>query len=153
MSFEEFLALIHVVASIVWVGGAFAFEIIAHRAVNRGEDSGLKALWKDADKMGIVFGTSSALVLGFGIWAVADRSYIEFSDTWIWLSLVITGVLFLMGPLFFVPNAKRLIAESESKGGNHPDVVARGKRVLNVAHLDTAAALFVVYLMVAKPGA
>jgi hypothetical protein len=31
-------------------------------------------------------------------------------------------------------------------------VLARAKRVATVAHLDSVAALFVVYLMVAKPG-
>jgi uncharacterized membrane protein len=153
MSFEEFLAFIHVVASIVWVGGAIGFEYTAHGAVKRGDDESMKLLARDADRIGVIFGISSALVLGFGIWAVVDRSYISFADTWIWLSLVITGVLFMMGPLFFMPNAKRLIADSETKGGTHPDVVTRAKRVLTVAHLDSAAALFVVYLMVVKPGA
>jgi uncharacterized membrane protein len=70
----------------------------------------------------------------------------------VWLSLVINGVLILVGPLFFAPNAKRLVADSRAKGGNHPDVLARAKRVATVAHLDSVAALFVVYLMVAKPG-
>jgi uncharacterized membrane protein len=152
MDFSEFLAFVHIVASIVWVGGAIGFEILAHRAVKRGGDAGIKALAHDADAMGYVFGVSSALVLGFGIWATVDASWASFSDTWIWLSLVITGLLFLMGPLFFVPNAKRLIADSEAKGGAHPDVVARAHRVLTVAHVDSAAALFVVYLMVVKPG-
>ncbi|HSR15134.1 MAG TPA: DUF2269 family protein [Gemmatimonadales bacterium] len=153
MSFEEFLAFVHIVASIVWVGGAIGFEFTAHGAMKRGGDEGMKLLARDADRIGRLFGLSSALVLAFGIWAVADRSYYSFSDTWIWLSLVITGLLFLMGPLFFLPNSAKLVAESETKGGSHPEVMARAKRVLNVAHLDSVAALFVVYLMVAKPGA
>lgn len=152
MTFQEFLALIHVLASVVWVGGAAGFEIIAHRTVKRGEDAGMRAMAKDAGAMGAVFGVSSGLVLGFGIWATANVSYISFSDTWIWLSLVITSGLFLMGPLFFFPQAKKLVAESEAKGGAHPDVMSRAKRVLNVAHVDTVLALFVVYLMVVKPG-
>lgn len=151
MTLNEFLLLVHIVASIVWVGGAIGFEIIAHRTVSRGGDGAMQALAKDAEVMGFVFGGSSALVLGSGIWIVADRSYLSFSDTWIWLSLVITGVLVLMGPLFFAPNAKKMAVDGEAKGGTHPDVVARAERVLTVAHFDTAAALFVVYMMVTKP--
>lgn len=153
MSFEELLVLVHVLAAIVWVGGAIGFEIIAHRTVHRGDDGGMKALAKDFDVMGRVFAASSAVVLGFGIWAVVVHSDVSFSDTWIWLALVITGVLFLMGPVFFAPTAKKLITDSEAKGGTHPDVIGRAKRALVVAHVDTAAALFVVYLMVIKPGA
>jgi uncharacterized membrane protein len=134
-------------------GGAIGFEIIAHRIVSRGDDGSMRGLAKDFGAMGLVFAASSALVLGFGIWAVVVHSNASFSDTWIWLSLVITAALFLMGPLFFAPTAKRLIADSEAKGGTHPEVVGRAKRALLVAHVDTVAALFVVYLMVVKPGA
>jgi uncharacterized membrane protein len=150
MSLEEFVKLIHVVAAIVWVGGAIVFEIIAHRALRRGDDA-LLPLAHDADVIGRVFAGSSALVLGFGIWAVADRSYISFGDTWVWLALVITGVLFLMGPLFFAPQAKAMIALGER--GDWEGLRAGGHRILRVAHFDTTAALVVVYLMVAKPGA
>jgi len=152
MDFKELLVFVHVLAAIVWVGGSFGFEIIAHRAIKRGGDAGMKAVAQDADALGIVFGVSAALVLGLGIWAVAVHDDVAFSDTWVWLSLIITAVLFLMGPLFFMPQGKRLIADSEAKGGTHPDVVTRAKRVLAVAHVDTAAALVVVYLMVMKPG-
>jgi uncharacterized membrane protein len=150
VEFEEFIVFVHIVASIVWVGGAIGFEVIAHRAMQRGNEA-LLGLAHDAEFIGRIFAASSALVLGFGIWAVADRSYISFGDTWVWLSLVITGVLFLMGPLFFAPQSKRMIALGED--GDWEGLRAGGHRILRVAHLDSIAALVVVYLMVVKPGA
>jgi uncharacterized membrane protein len=152
MSFGEFLALVHVVAAIVWVGAAIGLEITGHRAIKRADDGVMKAFAESFETLGYVFGVASALVLGFGIWATVHSPWANFSDLWVWLSLVINGVLILVGPLFFAPNAKRLVADSRAKGGNHPDVLARAKRVATVAHLDSVAALFVVYLMVAKPG-
>lgn len=101
--------------------------------------------------MGRIFGAVSFVILGFGIWLVADRDHIGFGDTWVVLSLALTVVLVLMGPLFFAPQSKALVHEGIEKGGDHPDLLRRARMVLQVARLDTLTALFVVLLMVARP--
>ena len=153
MSSAEAIKLIHVAFAMVSVGGAIGFEILGHRAVKRVEPAGMVAFARDTDFLGKVFGLTSLVALGFGIWAVVDRSYISFGDTWVWLSLTITVYLILMGPLYFGPTAGRMIADGEAKGGDHPDVVARARQLLRIAHLDTVARFIVVYLMVARSGA
>lgn len=153
MDFGDFLALVHILAAVIWVGGSIALGLIAARAVRRAEDQGMRAMADSLQTLGNLFGVSSAVVLGFGIWAVVHAPWASFSDLWIWLSLAITTVLVLVGPLFFAPQGKKLLMEAGAKGGAHPDVLSRAKGIVTAANIDAVAKLVVVYLMVAKPGA
>ncbi len=151
MSFAELLKLVHVVAAIIWVGGPVVVEILGHRVLKKDDPDSLIDYGNDMEIMGRLFGVAAFVVLGFGIWLVADVEYFSFGDAWISVALGLTIVLTLMGPLFFAPQSKAIVTEGTEKGGRHPDVVARVKRILLVARIDTAVALFVVYLMVAQP--
>jgi uncharacterized membrane protein len=153
MELREFLLFVHIAAAIVWVGGAVTLEIFGSRVGRRGDTAGIIAFSKDAEVAGRVYGVTTALVLGFGIWMVVDSPAIDFADTWILLSLILTGLLFLMGPLFFEPSAKAIGALAAEKGGEHPDVAGRIHRVMWVGRIDSLIAFFIVWLMVVKPGA
>jgi len=83
--------------------------------------------------MGRIFGAASFVVLGLGIWLVADRDHTSFGDTWVVLSLAPTSVLVLMGPLLFARKSKAVVHEGIEKGGDHPDPQRRARMVLRVA--------------------
>jgi uncharacterized membrane protein len=150
VDFGEFLKFVHVVAAVVWVGGPVVIHIMGNRALRQG-GSAVAEFARISEITGMVFGAAAAVVLGFGIWIVAERDYVGFSDAWVTVSLVLTIVLFLAGPLFFAPQSKALTAEASTRGGDDPAVVGRARRISLVARLDSLTALFVVFLMVAKP--
>jgi len=153
MELREFLLFVHVAAAIVWVGGAVTLEIFGSRVAGRGDTASVIGFSKDAEVIGRLYGLATALVLGFGVWMVIDSPAIDFTDTWILLALILTGLLFLMGPLFFEPSAKAIRALAEEKGGAHPDVTGRIRRTMAVGRVDSLIAFFIVWLMVTKPGA
>jgi uncharacterized membrane protein len=84
---------------------------------------------------------------------VVDSPVIGFTDAWVLISLILTAILFLMGPLFFEPSAKAIAAAAGEKGGQHPDVTGRIRRTMMVGRIDSLIAFFIVWLMVTKPGA
>jgi uncharacterized membrane protein len=153
MELREILKFVHVAAAIVWVGGAVTLEIFGARIAKRGDTASVVGFAKDGEVIGRVYGAATALVLAMGIWLVIDSPVIEFGDAWILIALILTAVMFVMGPAFFEPSAKAIGATAEEKGGDHPDTQAKIRRMMTVGRVDSLLAFFIVWLMVFKPGA
>ena len=98
MDLWEFLKFVHVAAAISWVGGAVTLEVVGFRVARRADTRSVMGFARDAEIVGRLYGVSTVLVLGFGIWMVIDSPAIDFTDAWILISLNLTALLFLMGP-------------------------------------------------------
>ncbi|HSG79860.1 MAG TPA: DUF2269 family protein [Acidimicrobiia bacterium] len=153
MEFHEVLKFVHVAAAIVWVGGAVTLELFGGRTARRGDTGAVVAFSEDAQVIGRIYGLATALVLAMGIWMVIDSPAIEFSDAWILISLILTAVMFVAGPGFFEPTAKKIGAAAAEHGGDAPQTKALISRMMVVGRLDSLVAFFIVWLMVVKPGA
>ena len=148
------LKWVHIMAAIVWVGGGIFVQVYASRMRRAGEDERLAAFARDIEKLGnMLFLPASIVVLLMGISMVWYAPFIEWNDLWILLGLL--GILStaLFGALFIGPEAGRLGKLSLEKGPADPEVQARIKRLFIVSRIDLAVIIFVIAMMVFKPGA
>jgi uncharacterized membrane protein len=151
MTLSQGLLLIHLLGVVMWLGGATLLVVFGRRTLSRGAADGTRDFLKDSGFAGNIFGVVSTLVLTTGIWLVLEVDRWTFGQTWVWLSLVLAGALYLMGPGYHAPKAKRRFRIAEEKGGNHPDVVAGVREWLQVSVVEIVVGLFIVWLMVVNP--
>jgi uncharacterized membrane protein len=147
--FTAWLKLIHVLAAIVWVGGNVLTVIHGARAGASSDPADRIRFAKDALVSGRVFAASGILTLIAGVWMVLREEFWGFDQAWISIGFI--GILLgaILGPAFYAPQAKALIAESEA---GDPAAEARGRRIGQVSTLEVLVLLVVVWAMVFKPG-
>ena len=153
MDLFEGLKLLHVLAAVVWVGGAAASQMFALRTLSASDPTRMAAFAKDAEWVGMrVFMPASLVVLAMGIWMVLDRPEIAFGDTWIILGL--GGILFsaLVGSLFLGPESGKIGKLIDAEGADNPEVQRRLKRIFLISRIELAVLLLVVVDMVVRTG-
>lgn len=145
------LLTFHVIAAVVWVGGAAALGILALVAERTKDDAGLLAVGKQAEWIGLrIFTPASFIVLGFGIALTIEGSW-DWGSFWVLAGLIGWGLSAAIGILFLSPEAKRLNALAAEHGLEHPEVKARLKRILAISRVDLAILVLIVLDMAAKP--
>src|SRR5687767_11365652 len=130
LDLTEVLKTVHVLAAVVWVGGAAATQFFAIRIQSANDPARLAAFGKDAEWVGMrVFFPASIVVLALGIWMFIRIDYYAFGDEWILLGL--GGILFsaLVGSLFLGPESGRLAKLIEAEGADSPAVQQRMSRL------------------------
>ena len=153
MDLSEFLTMLHVVAAVIWVGGAFAAQMYALRARAAEDPARMSQFGQDTEWIGTrIFTPASLLVLALGITLVVREPVYAFGDTWILIGL--GGILFsaLVGSLFLGPESGRLAKVIAEKGPGDPEVKRRIDRLTLVSRIELGILLLVVADMVVKPG-
>ena len=149
----ELLKTFHVLAAVIWVGGAATGQLLAIRAQASKDPAKLAALGPDLEWVGMRFYMpSSLLVLALGIAMVVKEEAWAFGDAWILIGL--GGILFsaLTGALFLGPESGRLGRLIEAEGPATPEVQSKMKRLFLVSRIELAILLLIVVDMVVKPG-
>jgi uncharacterized membrane protein len=149
-AYNIYLAL-HVIAAVVWVGGAATLGILALVADRKNDDEGMIAIGKQAEWIGMrVFTPAAFIVLAFGLALAAEGNW-SFGDFWLLAGLIGWGLSAALGIFFISPEAKRLNALAAEKGIDHPETQARLRRILAISRIDLAILTLVVLDMAAKP--
>lgn len=148
------LKWVHIMAAIVWVGGGIFIQVYTSRLRRAGETDRLAAFARDVEKLGNgLFLPASIVVLLMGIAMTWYAPFIEWNDTWILLGLLGIVSTALFGALFLGPEAGRLGTLAQERGADDPEVQARIARLFFVSRIDLAVIVFVIVVMVFKPGA
>jgi uncharacterized membrane protein len=149
----EALKSIHVLAVVIWVGGAFAVQFFAVRS-QRAEDPTRLALFaKDAEWVGQrVFMPASLIVLASGIWAVFEGPW-SFGDVWVLWGLGGAAFSAILGATFLGPESGRIGALINERGASDPEAQRRIGRIYTMSRIELAILFSVVLVMVIKPGA
>lgn len=148
-TFEVYLS-VHVLAAVIWVGGAFAVQLFAIRATRSGSNAQLVATTKDIEWMGTrVFVPASLLlvVFGFLMMAEADLDY----QFWVVFGIAVWAASFLTGSAFLGPESGRIAKAFESEGADSADGHRRLRRIFAISRIELALLLLVVIAMAAKP--
>jgi uncharacterized membrane protein len=141
----------HVVAAVIWVGGALALGILALVADRKDDDEAMIAIGKQAEWIGMrVFTPAAFVVLAFGFALAAEGDW-SFGDFWLLAGLIGWGLSAALGILFLSPEAKRLNALAAERGMKHPETQARLRRILAISRIDLAILTLIVLDMAAKP--
>lgn len=147
------VVFLHVAAAILWVGGALFGHIVGTRLAAGSDDAATAGFLSQVEWSGLrLFTPASLVVLAAGIYMVWDSDAWSFGQTWIWLTLAIYAVSFMLGAGYLGPTSGKLVKVMEERGPSDPEYKDIVHRILTVSRVDTILLLTIVVLMVWKPG-
>jgi uncharacterized membrane protein len=149
-SYEAWL-LLHLIAVIMWAGGAFAIGVVALSAQRSGTPVAFAGLAPINAWLGPRVLTPAALAaLLTGVLLVVDGPW-TFGELWIVVGLAGFALSFLPGYVYLSPESKRIREAIAREGPGGPEVARRIRRVLLVSRTTTVILFLVVADMVLKP--
>jgi uncharacterized membrane protein len=151
-TYEVFLA-VHILAAVIWVGGAFVIQLLAFRILREADPERMAGFSRDTEWVGMRFFLPASLtLLVFGFLLVNEGGW-SLSDAWLGFALLVIAASIVTGAGFLGPEAGRLARAIDQHGAGSPEVRARLTRILLVSRIELVFLVLVVVDMVAKPGA
>ena len=142
----------HVLAAVVWVGGAAMTQALALRATRTGESLRIAGFAKDMEWIGMrVFLPASIVLLLFGVLAVHEGGW-GFGEPWISIGMSVWILSFLTGMLFYGPESGRIARVTAERGADSPEAQARIRRIFLISRIELVLLLFTVFSMAVKLG-
>ena len=153
MTLAELLLWIHIVAVVVWLGGAFMLGLIFERAQRSSDEATVLGLSKMGEFLGkAVFSPAGLVTLGAGIWLVIEADY-DFSEAWISFGFLGVGLGAIVGIAYYPKAWRRIQSGIEADGMLSNETLAAMRQLRLVSVLEWLFLLVVVWAMVFKPGA
>ena len=151
MSGYELALFLHILAAMIWIGGAISIQILAIKIVGRDDAAEITRFTGDIEQIGLkVFMPASLVVVLAGAWMVYDGPW-ELSNAWVAIGLGLYALSFLTGMGFLGPESGRISKLTAEHGAEHPEVLRRIKRIFLVSRIELVWLLAIVALMVFKP--
>jgi uncharacterized membrane protein len=150
-SLYSWLLLLHIIAAMVWVGGAVMLGAQATRVVLAKDAAEVTRFLGSLRAIGpLVLAPATIMVLGFGIWMVLNSAAWDFKQEWVQLALGLFAGAFLIGAAH--QSRAAILAERASQRGD--DGEARRQLIRWSIGYWTILVLLVVAVwdMVMKPG-
>jgi uncharacterized membrane protein len=149
VTWYEFLLFVHITAAVVWLGGAFTFQMYGF-VVRRGGDP--EEMARFAGRAGSLaermFVPASIVVILAGIGLMIDGNW-DWGQLWVIFALVTFAASFLTGVLVISPMAKRIpVAGPTTPAGQ--ELI---ERLFTILRIDLAFMYAIVFAMVVKPTA
>jgi uncharacterized membrane protein len=147
------LLFVHIVAAVIWVGGAVMINILGSRAARSRDPVRMATIAREGEFVGQrVIAPTTLVLLAMGLWMVAVNDGWTIGQTWIILALVGFGITFLSGALFFGPEAGRIGKGVDERGPDDPDIQRRIRRLIALGRFDIVLLVLTMADMVFKPG-
>jgi uncharacterized membrane protein len=147
----DWLLFGHVLAAMVWVGGALLLSLLAWQALRSTDDKAVDRFVMNLRVIGPrVFAPSVVLLLAFGIWMVIDNSAWDFDQTWLRIGMGLFVAAFLIGVVFLSQTATR--AERAVRSNDHSGAVRHLRLWLRAYLLVLILLVGATWVMVTKPG-
>jgi uncharacterized membrane protein len=154
----QWLVFLHVTGAFLVLGGAVFGGIMSAFALRRERPSEIVVLYRLVRIAVVSISIGMLVTLGIGVWLVADVDFIEWSDTWVILTLVLWVVANAIGGIGGRREREtRELAERLAVAGDvsSPELRARMYDPVTLA-LSWGSGVLVVAmlaLMIWKPGA
>jgi uncharacterized membrane protein len=149
----EVLLFVHIVAAIVWVGGAVMINVFATRAARSKDPQRGASVSRDIEWIGQrIIAPTTLVLLAMGLIMVGVNDAWTIGQAWIILALVGFGLTFLAGILFFGPESGRIAKGIEERGAEDQEVQRRIRRIIATSRFDLVLLVLIVADMVFKPG-
>lgn len=148
----DLIKYIHIVAAIVWVGGAVTTQLFALRAVASRDPTDVPRIGRMIEFIGLrVFLPASLVLFVAGVIMTIQRW--SFTQTWISIAVVLWLASALVGALYLGPTSKKVAELFEAEGPTSTAGRALMDRAFLVSRLELVSFAVIVALMVFKPGA
>lgn len=149
-TYQWFLT-VHILAAVIWVGGALTIQFFAMRARAASSGQRLADFAGDAEWVGMRIFMPAALVLVVFGFLLIHQGHWDYKF-WVIFPIVIWVLSFLTGAGFLGPESGRLNELISREGVEHPEVAARINRIFLVSRIELVLLLLVVLDMALKPG-
>jgi uncharacterized membrane protein len=145
---------VHVLAAVVWVGGACMVQVYALLAVRTKDPVKVAAFSSDTEFVGTrIFLPSALILLVSGLFTVHESGGLwGYGQGWVRFGLVIIALSILVGAGYLGPESGRIARATERSGVGSAEVQARIRRIFLVSRIELVLLLAVVFDMVVKPG-
>ncbi len=149
MSWYEFLLFLHISAAVIWLGGAFTFQMYGAVVRHGGDPDEIARFAGRAGLLGErMFVPASLVVVLAGVGLMIDGNW-EWGRLWVIFALVTFAASFVTGLFVISPMAKRLPAV----GPSTPEGQLLIRRLFTVLRVDLVYMYAIIFAMVAKPTA
>lgn len=150
-TYDWYLA-VHILAAVVWVGGALATQVFAIRAMNANDGPRLAGFAQDASWIGMrIFLPSSLILVIFGFMLAGEGNWDW--EAWLVIALLVWIASVVVGATFLGPESGRVGELIAREGPDSPAARARLQRLFLVSRIELVLLIVVVLDMVLKPGA
>jgi uncharacterized membrane protein len=151
--YNEF-KFVHVLAAIIWVGGAATAQVYALLAVRTNDPVRVAAFAGDTEFVGTrIFLPASVILLVSGILTVRESgSAWGYGQGWLQFGLAVIALSIVTGAGFLGPESGRISKATKAGGVESPEVQARIRRIFLVSRIELVLLVAVVFDMVVKPG-
>ena len=147
MSWYEFLLFVHITAAVIWLGGAFTFQMYG-AVVRRGGDP--EEMARFAGRAGALgermFVPASLLVVLAGVGLMLEGSW-DWGELWVLFALVAFAASFVTGLFVISPMAKKIPVV----GPTTPAGQSLIQRLFTILRIDLVYMYAIVFAMVVKP--
>ena len=148
---DDWLIAIHILAAVIWVGGALAVQLLASRTKATTPPAELASFAQTVDFVAPrTFIPASLTLIVTGI-ILVSRDVFEL-QTWVVIGLVVWTVSFISGAGFLGPQTAKFGKELEEHGPT-PGVMKRLDTIMLISRIELVLLVLVVLDMSLKPGA
>lgn len=149
-TYQAYLA-VHILAAVVWVGGALAVQVFATRAIRAGDSQRMATFASDAEWIGTrIFMPAAFVLVVFGFLLIHEANW-DYKG-WIVAAIVVWAASFVTGAAFLGPESGRLKTAISRDGMDSPEVAQRIRRISAVSRVELVFLLLIVLDMALKPG-
>jgi uncharacterized membrane protein len=147
VSWYEFLLFVHITAAVIWLGGAFTFQMYGAVVRHGGDADEIARFAGRAGMLGErMFVPASLVVVLAGIGLIINGNW-EWGQLWVLFALVTFAASFFTGLLVIAPMAKRLPAV----GPTTPAGQLLIERLFTILRIDLVFMYAIIFAMVVKP--
>lgn len=147
MSWYEFLLFVHVTGAIIWIGGAFLFQVYGMVELASGDRTAIARFAGNAGNIGEKLFTPTSLVVvlaGIGLMIEGDW---DWDRLWVIFGISAFVGSFLLGLLVLGPTAKQIpVAGPETEEGQRLI-----RRIFSLLRVDLLFMFAIVFAMTVKP--
>lgn len=140
--------LVHVVAAVLWVGGATSLSLVFFIVNARADDKATLATLGNMAHLGPHLFLPAGLVtlLSGGLLVWMSWTW----EAWVVLGLAIVAVTFVLGAAVLGPTSERAV-KTWTETGDEAGAMALARKAMRFVRFDLAAQFAIVSLMVLKP--
>jgi uncharacterized membrane protein len=151
MSTYSVLLFVHIVCAVIWVGGAFALQLLAFLVSRTGDRLELARLLRYFELIGSRVFVPVATLLFIAGAAMTLQAW-SFGRTWIAVSVALWVLSAVAGAVYLGPRATRVGELFNVEGPSSEVGRALMNRMFLVSRLELVSFAIIIALMVFKPG-
>ena len=151
MSAYAALLFVHIVCAVIWVGGAFAIQVLAFLVSRTGDQLELARLMRYFELIGSRVFVPVAILLFIAGAAMTLQAW-SFGRIWIAASVALWVLSAVAGAVYLGPRAKRVGELFNTEGPSSEAGRSLMNRMFLVSRLELGSFAIIIALMVFKPG-